>query len=151
MDKIIIEYNKMMIEFYKETDFHKIRANVKGYSLEGISLKKAMSKQSGEKRLNLCSRKKSIGFNARLYYLIYGMIREIPYKNIEKNCADNNKPNAQNISNILKYLCELSYHKEWTENKIQAWLDSKEYIETELKLPEIKQQNIIEKLIKVFK
>jgi len=118
-----------LIEYYKKNDFHRLRALVKGYGAEGVTIHKAIWRSKGQKKASLRYRKQVVGNWARSCYLAYGLVRGIPYKNVEKHCGEHNKPYADSIYNVLKSVGENSYYKEWNIEKIQAWLNDEKYIE----------------------
>jgi hypothetical protein len=111
----------MIIDYSRKLDFCRLRAAVKGFGPEGTAIRKEINKSKGSPRHQLRLLKQSLGSDARYVYVVYGMLKGIPYKKIEPKCI--NLPASYNMKQVLDKYCSLVISKEYDELKIKAWLN----------------------------
>ena len=77
-----------------------LRAKIRGFQASGITITSRIGKAQGKKKNKLWELKRALGTHQRHHLIAYGILRGVPYHEIEK-CASNNRPNPQTVLNIL--------------------------------------------------
>lgn len=78
-----------------------LKAKIIGFQVSSLRLSRFLRKAKGEKRARLRMQKRALGDRARLHLIAYGLIRGVPYQNIERP-GRFNVPEAQRILDIIK-------------------------------------------------
>lgn len=90
--------------------------------------------------------KKDIGKESRHHLLAYAFLKEIPYLTVEKKCREDNKPNAQAITNVIKScICDYDktyYPETWSVTTVKLWLSGN----LDFSLKEIKERERLERI-----
>jgi hypothetical protein len=98
------------------------KRDASGHRVEGKkSLKKFRRPETGPERYSLWDEKRSVGSGARIYLLLYGMLRGRPYLSIEKKCDE--APSAYLLGITV---AQVLGQDRATQKDIQAWLDGGE-------------------------
>jgi hypothetical protein len=98
-----------------------LRAKVRGFQAAGESLHRRIRKSSGPKRNALWNEKRRLGSYNREHLIAYGLLRGIPYERIER-CADDNKPNAEKVFELMKAHGDWKVARELTLEKVKESL-----------------------------
>ncbi len=122
----------MQYDFMERYEFSKIRAKVKGFQAEGLTLSKLAQKFTGSKRNDINQLKKSIGYTTRNYLIAYAFIRKIPYSTIEPKCGKLNKPESKRIFDIIKENCQYSYGYGLKIENIEEYLADNNCVQTKV-------------------
>ena len=77
-----------------------LRAKIRGFQASGMTITSRIGKAEREKKTRLWELKRALGTHCRHHLIAYGILRGVPYHEIEK-CASNNRPNLQTVLNIL--------------------------------------------------
>lgn len=77
-----------------------LRAKLRGFQAAGSSISHRISKSKTERKNKLWNKKRALGVHCRNHLVAYGLLRGIPYLQIEQ-CAPNNKLNPQVILDIM--------------------------------------------------
>ena len=62
-----------------------LRAKVRGFQAEGVSIQKKISAATGLYKASLWDMKRALGGEQRYYLLAYGLLRGLKYQQIESN------------------------------------------------------------------
>jgi hypothetical protein len=92
-----------------KTELLALKAKVCGFEHTSRVLRKRITKNVGVRRGALRLRKRHLGEYTREHLIAYGLLRNIPYKQIEGKCAPNNLPNVQRVLDIILA------HVQWNE------------------------------------
>lgn len=97
---------------------------IKGLSEESKHTRQLILKSKNEKRVWQCAyTKRVIGLDIRHHLLAYALMRGEAYHTLEKKCGTGRGPNANAILQIvLAHLPFLQSPKNWTLDKVNAWL-----------------------------
>lgn len=87
-----------------------LRAKLRGFHAAGSTISSRISKSEKERKNRLWDAKRSLGTHCRHHLVAYGLLRGVPYHQIER-CAPNNKPNAQTVLEIMLA------HADWQQRK----------------------------------
>lgn len=87
-----------------------LRAKLRGFHAAGSTISLRISKSEKERKNKLWCTKRLLGSYCRHHLIAYGLLRGVPYCNIER-CAPNNKPNAQTVLDIMLA------HADWWQRK----------------------------------
>ena len=87
-----------------------LRAKVRGFYAAGETLRSWIGKAKGPAKAKLWHEKRQLGVYNRYNLIAYGLLRSIPYENIER-CANNNRPDPREV---LKVVLE---HASWEQRK----------------------------------
>jgi hypothetical protein len=77
-----------------------LRAKVRGFQATGSTISSRISKSEKERKNRLWNEKRALGCHCRAHLAAYGLLRGVPYDQIEK-CAPNNKINPQVVLDIM--------------------------------------------------
>jgi hypothetical protein len=77
-----------------------LRAKVRGFHVTGATLQSRISKATGAKKNRLWELKHRLGNQARYHLVAYGLLRGVPYHQIER-CSANNKLNPEKLLEIM--------------------------------------------------
>ena len=78
-----------------------LSAKLRGFHAAGSSISRRISKSEKERRNRLWDEKRRLGTHCRNHLVAYGLLRGVPYHQIEQ-CAQNNKLNPQVILDIMQ-------------------------------------------------
>jgi len=92
------------------TSLRALRAKIRGFQAEGISIAGRIRKASGAKRNALWDEKRRLGCYNRLYLVAYGLLRDVPYERIER-CARHNELSPESVFAVIKE------HGSWEVNR----------------------------------
>lgn len=84
-----------------KTELLALKAKVCGFEHTSRGLRKRIIKNKGARRGTLRLRKRHLGEYTREHLIAYGLLRSMPYKQIEGKCAPNNLPNSQRVLDII--------------------------------------------------
>lgn len=87
-----------------------LRAKLRGFQAAGSTISSRISKSEKERKNKLWDLKRSLGVHCRYHLVAYGLLRGVPYSQIEK-CAPNNKLKPELILEIM------SAHADWQQKK----------------------------------
>lgn len=87
-----------------------LRAKLRGFHAAGSTISSRISKSEKERKNRLWDAKRQLGTHCRHHLVAYGLLRGVPYHQIER-CAPNNKPNAQVVLDIMLA------HADWQQRK----------------------------------
>lgn len=77
-----------------------LRAKIRGFHVAGSTIASHISKAKSDRKNRLWEMKRQLGDAARYHLIAYGILRSVPYAQIEK-CAENNRPSPQRVLDIL--------------------------------------------------
>lgn len=98
------------------------KRDASGHRVEGKkALKKYRRPETGPDRYSLWDEKRGVGSGARIYLLLYGMVRGRTYQSIERKCDE---PPSSYL--LWINLAKLLGQDRTTQKDIQAWLDGGE-------------------------
>lgn len=98
-----------------------LRAKIRGFQSAGTSIHNRIRKAKGLKRNALWDKKRRLGDYNREHLIAYGLLRGVPYGSIEK-CAQENKPNAERVFELMKAHGDWKVARELTLEKVQELL-----------------------------
>ncbi len=101
-----------------------LKAKIKGLAEEGVKTRKFISSSFGEKRDQHWKMKRTIGQEARLYLIAYGLLRGVPYSKIEPN-SDKYQLiwiDYNHLSSICKRHCWYFDRKYYTPDNLRRLL-----------------------------
>jgi hypothetical protein len=78
-----------------------LRAKVRGLQAAGATFALHISKSEKERKNHFWNEKRKLGLHCRYHLVAYGLLRGIPYEQIEK-CAPENKLNPKLLFEIIK-------------------------------------------------
>ena len=78
-----------------------LRAKIRGFQEAGTTITSRISKAEKERKNSLWNQKRSLGVHCRHHLVAYGLLRGVPYNQIER-CAPNNKLNAKVVLDIMQ-------------------------------------------------
>ena len=78
-----------------------LRAKIRGFHASGSTISSRISKAHKEKKNRLWELKRALGTECRHHLIAYGLLRGVPYHEIER-CAPNNRPNAREVLAIMQ-------------------------------------------------
>lgn len=87
-----------------------LRAKLRGFHLTGSAITSRISRSEKQHKHNLWKFKREIGLYCRYHLVAYGLLRGVPYNQIER-CAPQNKLNPKNILEIMLT------HADWQQKK----------------------------------
>lgn len=101
---------------------------IKGLAAQSKRVRKFINRAAAAKKEEnvwaLVASKRGLGADARHHLLAYGLLRGVPYRSMERNCREDNKPSAQAIRNVLAvHLYSWTLDKKYSLETIQAWLN----------------------------
>ena len=98
-----------------------LKAKIRGFDVEGRSIRTRISKSSGLDKNNLWNLKRQLGYYTRYYLIAYGLLKGTPYHKIERKtvtlCMD--------IKLIQKIIFENTSswrHKDWPLERVKELL-----------------------------
>jgi hypothetical protein len=77
-----------------------LRSKIRGFHAAGTTITARISKAEKERKGRLWNQKRSLGLHCRYHLVAYGLLRGVPYDQIER-CAPNNKLNPKVILDIM--------------------------------------------------
>ncbi len=77
-----------------------LRAKIRGFQATGATISARITKSEKERKNRLWNQKRSLGVHCRHHLVAYGLLRGVPYDQIER-CAPNNKLNPQVVLDIM--------------------------------------------------
>lgn len=77
-----------------------LRAKIRGFHVAGSTFSSRIGKAKREKKERLWNLKRALGNECRSHLIAYGLLRGVPYHEIER-CAPNNRPNAREVLSIM--------------------------------------------------
>lgn len=99
-----------------------LRAKIRGFHITGSKIAKKISKSKGLRKHQLWDLKRSVGDACRCHLVAYGLIRGIPYENIEK-CSKQNILSAKHIHQIIHaHLWNWEKEQDFTLSKVEEML-----------------------------
>lgn len=110
-----------------EVQAARAKKDASGRRVTGKKALKAFRRpETGLERYGLWGEKRSVGYEARMKLLAYGMLRGLPYLCIEKKCHDLNKPSAYALRSYLAIYLTKEQMALFPESAIKAWLEGGE-------------------------
>lgn len=100
-----------------------LRAKIRGFQSAGTSIHNRIRKAKGPKRNELWNEKRRLGDYNREHLIAYGLLRGVPYGSIEK-CAEENKPNAERVFELMKLHGDWKVARELTLDKVKETLST---------------------------
>lgn len=101
---------------------------IKGLAIESKKARARILKAKKEEAVwNLASRKRVIGIDIRHHLLAYAFLRGANYRSVERACAPDNKPSADQIFQIVQANAPMFVAGTWTRytpnvEEIKTWL-----------------------------
>lgn len=77
-----------------------LRAKIRGFHVTGETIAARISKSEKDRKNRLWNEKRALGYQCRHHLVAYGLLRGVPYDQIER-CAPNNKPNPHLVLDII--------------------------------------------------
>ena len=77
-----------------------LRAKIRGFQATGTTISSRISKSEKERKNRLWNEKRRLGVHCRAHLVAYGLLRGVPYDQIER-CAPNNKLSPQVVLDIM--------------------------------------------------
>jgi hypothetical protein len=77
-----------------------LRAKIRGFQAAGSTISSRISKAEKERKNRLWNEKRLLGVHCRHHLVAYGLLRGVPYDQIER-CASNNKLDPQKVLAIV--------------------------------------------------
>lgn len=87
-----------------------LQAKIRGFQEAGMTITSRISKAEREKKHQLWCKKRELGNHCRAHLVAYGLLRGVPYDQIER-CAANNKLSPQVVLDIMLA------HNRWTPKR----------------------------------
>jgi hypothetical protein len=87
-----------------------LKAKLRGFHAAGHSISRRISKSEKERKNRLWDNKRSLGTHCRYHLVAYGLLRGVPYHQIEQ-CAPSNKLNPQAVLDIMLA------HADWQQRR----------------------------------
>lgn len=87
-----------------------LRAKIRGFHAAGSTISARIKKAEKEKKSRLWEAKRCLGIHSRYHLVAYGILRGIPYEQIEK-CALNNQLDPKRLLEIIQA------HNGWSKEK----------------------------------
>lgn len=78
-----------------------LRSKIRGFHASGSTISCRIGKAEREKKNRLWGLKRALGTECRHHLIAYGLLRGIPYHQIER-CATNNRPNAREVLAVMQ-------------------------------------------------
>lgn len=92
---------------------------INGLSVESKKARKRILSAKNESAVcSFAGRKRIIGLDIRHHLLAYALLRGTPYSDLERNCREDNKPNAESILKII----QVHVANYFTIDIVNAWL-----------------------------
>lgn len=111
-----------------------LRAKIRGFHITGSKIAKKISKSKGLRKHQLWDLKRSVGVKCRYHLVAYGLIRGIPYENIEK-CSERNTLNVEHVHRIIKaHQWDLRRDQDFTLAKVEKMLTARSPLEAQEKI-----------------
>jgi hypothetical protein len=98
-----------------------LRAKVRGFHAAGETLRCWIGKAKGPAKSKLWYEKRQLGVYNRYNLIAYGLLRGIPYENIER-CSNNNKPDPREVLKVVLEHASWEQRKQFDLAKIEALL-----------------------------
>lgn len=98
-----------------------LRAKVRGFYAAGTTISSHISRSEKERKHRLWERKRELGSHCRHHLVAYGLLRGVPYNQIER-CAEHNKPNPQLVLDIMLEHADWQQRKGLNLEKVQSLL-----------------------------
>jgi len=77
-----------------------LKAKIRGFQASGSTISSRITKSEKDRKNRLWNEKRALGVHCRAHLVAYGLLRGVPYDQIEK-CAPNNKLNPQVVLDIM--------------------------------------------------
>lgn len=77
-----------------------LKAKIRGFQASGSTISSRISKSEKDRKNRLWNEKRALGNHCRAHLVAYGLLRGVPYHQIER-CAPNNKLNPQVVLDIM--------------------------------------------------
>lgn len=77
-----------------------LRAKLRGFQAAGTTISSRISKSEKERKNRLWDEKRRLGVHCRHHLVAYGLLRGVPYDQIER-CAPNNQLDPQKVLEIV--------------------------------------------------
>jgi len=77
-----------------------LKAKIRGFQASGSTISSRITKSEKDRKNRLWNQKRALGVHCRAHLVAYGLLRGVPYHQIEK-CAQNNKLNPQVVLDIM--------------------------------------------------
>jgi hypothetical protein len=77
-----------------------LRAKIRGFQASGSTISSHITKSEKERKNRLWNEKRALGNHCRAHLVAYGLLRGVPYGQIERP-AENNKLNPQVVLDIM--------------------------------------------------
>ena len=87
-----------------------LRAKIRGFQSSGSTISSRITRSEKERKNRLWNQKRALGVHCRAHLVAYGLLRGVPYDQIER-CAPNNKLNPQVVLDIMLA------HNRWTPKR----------------------------------
>jgi len=87
-----------------------LRAKIRGFQSTGMTITARIGKAEKERKNRLWNQKRSLGYHCRHHLIAYGLLRGVPYDQVER-CAPNNRPDPKLVLDIVVA------HNRWTPEK----------------------------------
>jgi hypothetical protein len=105
-----------------KTELLALKAKVCGFEHTSRVLRKRITKHKGVRRGELRLKKRHLGEYTREHLIAYGLLRNVPYDQIEAKCADNNKPSVTAVLEIILSHCAWNEKSKWTRVTVEKLL-----------------------------
>lgn len=120
---------------YLDINLCRLRFKVKGLLASGRWARQKISKNHKEQRTEWWQVKRHLGKDTRHHLIAYGLLRNTPYKAIERHFRKNNGPDPEKIHQIIsEHIIGVDRHF-WTLEKVRSELG----LNTEIRIDEAAQ------------
>ena len=92
------------------TGLQVLRAKLRGFHAAGSTLSSRISTSHKERKSRLWNQKRSLGVHCRYHLVAYGLLRGVPYHQIER-CAPTNRLDPKRLLAIIEE------HNQWTPER----------------------------------
>jgi len=102
-----------------------LKAKIKGFAEESKRIRRFINKSSGSTRYHYWEIKRSLGKEVRLHLLAYGLLRGIPYNQIEPNSNKHlrNYLNYEYLVSIIKHHYGFCGKSLWTVKSVKDLIE----------------------------
>lgn len=102
----------------KEIRLQVLKAKIRGFEAEAMSLRKQINRLTGEKRCPVWERKRALGTYTREHLVAYGLLRRIPYQKIEQKVGKENPLDLDAVLEVIHVHVYRFERQKWTKERL---------------------------------
>lgn len=95
-----------------------LSAKLRGFQAAGSTISSHISQAQKERKSRLWDRKRALGTHCRYHLVAYGLLRNLPYEQIER-CAPQNRLDPQRLLDIMLAHADLHQKRDLTLDKVK--------------------------------